>query len=74
MNNTINELMQRIGEVIHKNPQDLTSEDLDDCILAARRWFAMYEKGEKPTQELPKIDLVKIGLAKPLEIKRRKGL
>ncbi len=65
--NTINILM-------HLDPLELSAQNIDDIITYNRQLLTAYEKGEKVTQDLPKIDLTKIGLAKPLEIKRRKGL
>ncbi len=65
--NTINILM-------HLDPLELSAQDIDAIIEYNRKLLTAYERGEKVTADLPKIDLQAIGLKKPVEIKRRKGL
>lgn len=57
--------MNTINELIDRDPDLLTPEDIDAIIAENRRLQANYDKGVKVKHNAPTVSLEDIGLAKP---------
>jgi hypothetical protein len=68
--NEVNRVMNLSAEELLMEPP----KTLDRLIDILRRWYHNQDSGQKMTAEVPKLNLVELGLEKPLVIKRRTGL